>query len=206
MNPGSRRQAGRGRASATRRAAHRAPAPTLLVYCEGKVTEHRYIYELARYVRATTVAVADEHGDPKFLVERAVSEKRRRRSSREPGDQIWCVFDVDEHARLADAIVQARDNGIGVALSNPSFELWALLHFEAQTAYIEREPLRRKLQTHIVGYDKLLPFADLLSRQDDATARAQALTEMHVQNGSADNENPSTTVWMLVDAITRLRS
>lgn len=199
----------RGSARAARRGAYLAPAPTLLVYCEGEVTEHRYINELARHLRATSVAVAREHGDPKYLVECAVTEKRRRRSGREAGDQLWCVFDVDDHERLRPALIQARDNEIGVALSNPCFELWALLHFQEQTAYIDRDPVRRKLQDHIPTYsrdNKVLPFADLVPRQDEAVRKAKALREMHVRNGSPEDANPSTSVWALVDAMSALRT
>jgi hypothetical protein len=196
----------RGARRAERRRPFRAPAPTLLVFCEGKVTERQYINDLARHLRATSVSVSREHGDPKHLVEFAVAERRARRRGREARDSIWCVFDADDHERLTEALVQARDNNLPVALSNPCFELWVLLHFEDQTAFIERAPLRARVQEFIPGYDKLLPFDVLLPGEDDAMARAEALSQRHVGNGSPEHENPSSGVWRLVADIASVRT
>ena len=76
---------------------------------------------------------------PKTLVERAVAMKReaaleakRKKDENLKYDQVWCVFDIDEHPFVPEAKQQARDNGIEVAISNPCFELWALLHFRDQ--------------------------------------------------------------------------
>jgi hypothetical protein len=50
-------------------------------------------------------------------------------------DEVWCVFDVDEHPKLAEARDQANANGIQLAVSNPCFELWLLLHFQEHRAH-----------------------------------------------------------------------
>lgn len=102
---------------------------------------------------------------PRLLVERAAAKKREaqrdaksRRDEFLAYDEVWCVFDVDEHPHLHDARQQARDNGIDLAVSNPCFELWALLHFQDHTAHIERADARRRLKRHLPGYEKALPF------------------------------------------------
>lgn len=76
-------------------------------------------------------------GVPKTVVELAVKLKkesegqaRRRRDVNLRYDHIWCVFDIDEHPFVPEARQQARDNRIDVAVSNPCFELWLLLHFQ----------------------------------------------------------------------------
>src|SRR6185295_17099142 len=131
-----------------RRRSSDQPRRRILVLCEGKETEPRYLEALYAKLRPSRVQIVIEgYGeDPKALVERAVARKReverearRRGDSEISPDEIWCVFDVDEHGRLADARQQARDNGIELAVSNPCFELWALLHFQDQTAYLARE-------------------------------------------------------------------
>lgn len=49
-------------------------------------------------------------------------------------DERWLVLDVDHAlqgghvATFMAALKQAKDNGVNVALSNPCFELWLLLH------------------------------------------------------------------------------
>jgi hypothetical protein len=176
-----------------------------VVFCEGAVTERQYVIQLARSVRATSVKVATEHGDPKYLVELAVKHKRAGRKSA-PADIVWCIFDADDHKRLNDALIQARDNDIPVALSNPCFELWALLHFADHRAYIDRAALRAEVQAHLPGYDKELPFDKLAPGKDAAADRAKSLGEMHIGNGSEKHENPSTNVWQIVEAIENLRT
>ncbi|MGH3940412.1 MAG: RloB family protein, partial [Pseudonocardiaceae bacterium] len=63
----------------------------------------------------------------------------------------WCVFDVEwpkNHPNLKQAIQLARDHNIRLAISNPCFELWLILHFEDQTAFLntdEAETRSRKL-------------------------------------------------------------
>ncbi|MFF0114407.1 RloB family protein [Streptomyces prasinus] len=51
-----------------------------------------------------------------------------------PGEEMWALFDRDaadsRDADIRDAFKLARENGVQVALSDPSFELWLLLHFQ----------------------------------------------------------------------------
>jgi len=146
-------------------------------------------------------------GDPKALVERAVQKRSeavkaasQRHDSYLSYDQVWCVCDVDEHARLNDALQQARDNGIDVALSNPCFELWALLHFQDQTAYIERGAVQHLCRGHMPGYKKELPCEALMERHSEAADRAARLDRLHESRGTPGG-NPSTGVYRLVEEI-----
>lgn len=196
----------RGSKNISRPRSKRYPARTLTVFCEGRVTEREYIRDLARHVRASSVTVAPARGDPQRLVESARAFKEDPANGLRAEDLVWCVFDADDHARLAPALDLARAANLSVALSNPSFELWALLHFADQTAYIERRAVRRELKRFVPKYGKRLPLARLLPGQDDAVARAQALEARHVANGLPAYENPSSSAWELVETIGRLRT
>ncbi len=57
----------------------------------------------------------------------------------EDGDSIWCVFDRDDNSNevLLRAKQSAQKEGYHLAYSNPSFELWLLLHFINQQAEVE---------------------------------------------------------------------
>jgi hypothetical protein len=50
-------------------------------------------------------------------------------------DELWICIDADHWIRgshqreLAEVLRQCRSNGYGVAISNPCFEVWLLLHF-----------------------------------------------------------------------------
>ena len=141
-----------------RRPPSRETRQRILILCEGEVTEYQYFDAFRREERnrLVDVEIDNKGGVPKTLVERAAKRKRdseedarRERDENLKYDQVWCVFDVDEHPKLPDARQQARDNDIYLAVSNPCFELWLLLHFRDQTAHIERKAAATLLKTHI---------------------------------------------------------
>lgn len=189
------------------------PKRRVVVVAEGEKTEPQYLALLRPRCVAALIEleVVDEPAtDPRSLVRRAVDTKadanRAFRRTKDPNDlvdEVWCVFDVDEHPFLHEATQHARDNHVQVAISNPSFELWLLLHFVSQTAFLTRDEARRRLRQHLVGYDKTLPSLDLLEgRFADARARANALDRKHEGDGTRfPDNNPSSGVSRLIDAI-----
>lgn len=193
-----------------RRVSTDAVKHSLLVFTEGKATESEYLTHYKRLHRQTTTVEIDPfHGTPLALVKRAAETKRRneKRAKREgrAHDEVWCVFDVDEHAHLSEAIVQARDNGINIAISSPCIELWFLLHFENQTAFIERHDVQRRSKEKL-GCEKRLDKEALELLEEnfgDAKDRAQGLDKKHEGDGSPEHENPSTNVWEIIDSIAR---
>lgn len=116
-----------------------------MVFAEGEKTEPIYLthwYRLHRDRVIVTIAPHEETS-PFELVERAVAQRSSdlREERRRRGDaytHYWCIFDVDEHPKIPEALQLAQSNSINVALSGPNIELWFLIHFEQQNAYIER--------------------------------------------------------------------
>jgi hypothetical protein len=187
----------------------REPRRRILVVCEGKVTEPKYFQALRLlfHNRALDIVINDEAGVPKTLVERAVKLKKEaaRKAKRQnvpflAYDEVWCVFDVDEHPLLPEAKQQARDNDISLAISNPCFELWALLHFRDQTAAETRQKVRSLLKSHIPRYDKELPAPKLMPLIEHAMQRAQQLDYLAKLAG-VPGKNPSTGVYLLIQRI-----
>jgi hypothetical protein len=184
---------------------------SLLVFAEGVATERQYVNHWYRLFRdRVTVEFAPEHGTPLRLVELAVaalkSEARDEKRGRGRGhDQIWCVFDRDEHPHLRAAFELAEQHGIRVAFSNPCLELWFLWHFEDRTGYMDRHSAQRAVRSHLKCEKNLSPGAlEQLAapeRFERAKARALAAEEKHLGDGSPGRENPSSDVWRLVDAI-----
>lgn len=185
----------------------REPRKRFLIFCEGEVTEKAYFLDFRALLHSPLieVEVAPEHGrDPKGLVELA---KERREWARQQAkrhadanllyDEVWCVFDVDEHDRLRDALQQARACSIPVAVSNPSFELWILLHFTDHWAYVDRHSLRSYVQNYIPGYDKKAEFTLLQGKGYSAVQRAEKMERRATELGNPF-ENPTTGVWQLV--------
>ena len=145
-------------------------------------------------VERRQVALNFESGmTPKTAVETAARLKRNY-------DEVWCVFDIDSHPPVPDAKQQARDNNIKLAISNPCFELWALMHYQDQHAYISGAKLRQLCGKHMPGYKKRLRFLELFPHIEEAIRRAEELEQTHEGRGTA-GENPSTGVHRLVRSI-----
>lgn len=171
------------------------------------MTETDYFNHLRRELRGSLVSIeiSDERGDPLRLVQeaakirdRAAAQARRLRDDNLRFDSVWCACDVDEHQRLPDAIRLARSAGINMAVSNPCFELWPLLHFEDQTAHVHGRQLRDSLRRHLPGYEKKLSCERLNEGRQEACRRAEALDQMHARFEREPGSNPSTGVWRLV--------
>jgi len=176
-------------------------------------TEADYVNLIRREERLRLVEIVSipEAGVPKTVVEVAVEEMRkaardarRMRDDNLKYDEVWCVFDVDEHPDLAAAKDQARANGLHVAISNPCFELWLLLHFQDQSAHLHRDVLRRRCtDDHLPSYAKRITdeiYAVLAPRYADAVRRATALDAWHATRGT-EGENPSTRVYKLTERL-----
>ena len=142
------------------------------------------------------------------LVDLAVAARREaareeRRGRGVAWDEIWCVFDEDAHPNLREAVAKAEANGINLAVSSPCIELWFVLHFDDQTAYIERQQAQSRAR-ELLGCEKGLTndaLDTLAQRYDGARTRAIALDEKHTGDGSPPRSNPSSEVWKLVDRI-----
>lgn len=192
-----------------RRGPTRPPLRRILIVCEGRETERRYFEAFQHEVRnpRVHVEVARETGVPRTVVKTAISlreeaaqEAKRQRDENLLWDEVWGVFDVDDHPGLAEAVSMAEQHGVLVAVSNPCFELWALLHFQDQRAHIERGKLRTALQKHLRGYDKVLDFLKVHRTYADAVRRAKDLAERAARDGEP-GRNPTTGVLRLTESI-----
>ena len=180
------------------------------VLTEGAITEPQYLTAWARHNRGhVRLDISDRGMTPKALVDRAKGHVRSNRPTKRRAadyDEIWCVFDIDEHPNVPQAVGEARQVGVEVAVSNPCFELWLVLHADAQTAHIDRRRAQRRSAELGLSHDKTIPpdaQNSLIAAFETAKRRAIDLNERHAGNGSPPGTNPSTDVWRLVD---RLRS
>lgn len=182
----------------------------LKIYAEGEKTESNYLTHWNRlYRECAVISIAQHsHTTPFELVQAAAAQRREdlREAKKGRGSafhQYWCIFDVDEHPRLPDALEMARANDIHIALSSPCLELWFLLHFENQTAYINRHDAQARSKGHLKCGKELTESALslLVIEFEEARARAQALAVKHEADGSNPPWNPHSDVWRLVEVI-----
>lgn len=181
-----------------RRSAHLTERSIVLVVCGAESTEPQYLRGLKKWLHRPSLKLEVKKkggADPGGLVRYAA--KIRDHSYY---DEVWCVTDVDEY-NLADAVAQAKRSGIQLAISNPCFEYWLLLHFEDCRAYMEKyEEVKPRLRRYVPGYDKTsLHFNDFSSGVLEAVKRA----ERGCPDGWMAHEiNPSTGIWRLVSQVT----
>lgn len=118
-----------------RKSGSRNPRRRVLIVCEGK-TEVCYFEELSRRVKfpgTVLVSVESDHPQPDQVVKYAKKIKAnaaKPSSSTTPFDEVWCVIDGDNREKLREARSEAQKSGIRLAITNPCFEYWILLHFE----------------------------------------------------------------------------
>jgi len=185
-----------------RAAGSAAEAETIAIVCEGQKTEDIYFSGIRREFRLATarLRVVSLGADPLWVV-------REAESLRPEYDNTWAVFDVEApgahaipHARLNQAIERAERVGVRCAISNPCFELWLLLHFHQQTAYINNEAVRAKIRQCGCGYDaKGFDFAKVWPHHQTALKNAAKLDTRQRSNGTAlAGRNPWTSVHELV--------
>ena len=190
---------------------HRRTAPgskeqreVVRVLAEGKITEPQYLRAVAGH--AVQIAFGATGGfTPMALVEQARIETKANRRA-DDFDEIWCVFDYDEHPDVARAIHEARQSGIGTAMSNPCFELWLVLHVEEQRRHVHRHAAQRRCRDLRLTDGKKITasgLSQLRNGYDAAKRRAESLNRMHEQHGLPRGSNPSSGVWRLVDRLRR---
>ena len=176
-----------------------------MVVCEGRVTEPQYLKEYNRFHRDSVldIEISKVCGVPKTLVDHAKERKseataaaKTERDKYLAYDSVWCVFDIDEHPNLPHAIQMANDNGIELAISNPCFELWLLLHFRESPGMQHRDRITKLLTSHVQGYDKSIDYAVYSSGLQDAELRAARLGRAAEEAGDPIR-NPTTGVYRL---------
>jgi hypothetical protein len=125
------------------------------------------------------VTVDKFHGAPLQLVETAAGQRSAdlrtaKRGKGDAYDQYWCVFDIDEHPHVDQALQLAVSSQISIAVSNPCIELWFLLHFQDQTADLHRHKAQQ-VSADLLGCAKVPTIAaltELVGRYEDARRRA----------------------------------
>ncbi len=200
-----------------RRVAVRQPRKTILIFSEGERTEPEYLDALKRQPRVRDIAPVDlrvetGHGGsvPMTLVSLAADARRKALDEEAEIDEFWCLFDVEwprNHPGLQDAVEQARQSGVELAISNPCFELWLVLHFQDHSAWLDNDPARRLRRSLDGSGDKGIDAATYMPLVRDAARRAEELDERHRRNGTAfPHDNPSSGMHRLLTTIEHCRA
>ena len=130
--------------------------------------------------------------------------QRKNRDSYARDDQVWAVFDRDEHPRFEESIDRCTANAIGVAYSVPCFEVWLILHYEDLNRPEDVHAVQKRFAGLCDQYDpragKTADFDPIVERLANAEERATVQLAKRSEEG-AQYGAPSTTVHKLTQAI-----
>ena len=198
----------RGERPLRRRAPQIDERARFVILCEGELTEPLYLKAVASLQEIRSVATLDIRGmgcEPRKLVEEAKAAKRSERRQSTGVTKYWCVFDVEAptpHTRLSEAVQMARDNEISVAVSNPCFELWLVLHYTDHESWIDNDDCGSLRHRQDNSQGKSLDGAVYMPRRDQAIKRAKRLAMLHSSaNRGFPDDNPSSSLYRLLEAI-----
>ncbi len=175
-----------------RRVPFREARQRILVY--GGQAESAYLAGL--YTLAANPAVVVRPAPEPVTADEviALAEEYRRRHPDEV-DQVWCVLDAEE-ADLPTLRMRAVEADVELAVSNPCFELWLLLHHvERAPGLMSRDGAVRILRQHLPDYDRMrLDFADVQKGLGMAVDLARSLE-------TGEMTNPSSGMWRLATRV-----
>lgn len=192
----------------------RLPRRRFWVFCEGQNTEPAYLRALQNAVRDALIEIEiiPAAGVPRTIADRAIAKsreiagasRRKAANSYESRDEVWAVFDRDEHPRFAESVSTCRDRKVGVAYSDPCFELWLVLHYEGFDKSCNRLDVQKHLEKLLPTYSrqkgKIPDCVDLILKIGDAEKFATTQLERRASEG-LPNGNPSTTFGELTASI-----
>lgn len=139
---------------------------TFVIVTEGEKTEPQYFGLLQKLVLKHTYIdiVAPKAGaaatDPATLLKRA--KRSLQDANLHEVVHVWIVCDRDEWSSAQlDAVhawvKESKNGNRGLAMSNPKFEYWLLLHFENGSGLKSVADCDRRLKKHLSGYHKGIP-------------------------------------------------
>lgn len=123
------------------------------------------------------------------------------------GDEFWLVVDCDHWIRgnhiknLRSVIRQSTQQGIQVALSNPSFELWLLLHFATFPEDDQLTPteVAKRIRAAVGSYDKTKVYN--LPIDDNAVQLAVTRSAQNQRATSDIPDRPQTQVHRIIERL-----
>lgn len=146
-----------------------------VIATEGNKTEPQYFALLNEEVVLVQVIKGQHDSAPKHVLNRMEEHLRKQRLL--AGDEAWLVIDKDQWTQ--EQIGALHDwtqlhACRALAVSNPKFEFWLLLHFEDGAGVSTPQDCKQRLKRHLPNYDKGIGHGQIsLLQVQDAIARAK---------------------------------
>jgi len=167
------------RRSLFRKSGFREQVPVILIATEGKETEPQYFEIFKRMKNNVQIRIlgSNKGGSSPTAVQKRMMKEIKENEIGER-DKAWLVIDTDQwktnqlNAAYEWSISKAN---YGLAVSNPMFEYWLLLHFEEGHDIHSKQECVDRLLRQLPGYRKNNINRDkfTLSRTGEAIIRAK---------------------------------
>ena len=197
--------------------------PVILIVTEGSQTEPKYFehYRTRQTnidIRVVPSRTSAGETDYISLIRKAIEYQVSNQLSVANGDAVWVVADGDvnyqnpdpvesKNRQLLKARKLAESRDIQMAISNPCFEFWYLLHFQYTTKFLKDYPaVKTMLAGYLSDYEKSKDvYAVLSAHTEEAILNAQRLEQYHQKDGNITpfslHANPFTEVYRLVEIL-----
>lgn len=202
---------GRSFSSKKRNKQNRKEKPMIIITAEGKnETEAKYFdgFRTPDCPYIIKIHKAGHLTDPTKLAESIRKRWDKEEADVRAGDMAFVIVDLDNKESKAKEIQQleAKKRVEKFIVSNPSFEVWYLLHYEYSTrSYMNADAVIRELKKHYPEYEKTSDMYSILkNKMSEAIANAEKLEAYYNVEEHLHPDvdcNPSTDVHKLVKLI-----
>ena len=175
-------------------------ASLFVIACEGAVTEPKYFNGLKEKLHASRIRVLilqrlDASRSSPEAIKGMMNNFVRLESLRD-GDQLWLVIDRDSWPikTISEVAQDCHQKGYFLAVSNPCFEFWLLLHFEDVANQAEerkkeifqnkKDFLKKEIVRILEEYPNahsIFDFDDFDHRTKEAVRRARQMDDPNVR-------------------------
>ena len=188
------------------RKSSRSSKKVFLLSTEGAVTEPGYFEFFSNYkdIKIRTVKPKKGKSSPIDVLKRM--NKALVKSGLKTRDEAWIVIDTDQwkvnQFREVQNWANSKGSGFhrGVAISNPKFEYWLLLHFEDVKGGEAAEKCADRLKKLFPGYEKEIDTRKI-TEEMIKTAVDRAKNRYKKVSNPYKDSIAFTSVYKLVDSI-----
>lgn len=198
----------------------------IVIACEDTHAVKQYFSKFrTRRVQYKILPTVDGNSNPRAVLERL--DLYRNEFATEERDELWICIDADHWIRgphqreLSNVLQECRNKGYGVAMSNPCFEVWLLMHFaevndcllleligedplsmlnDQQRSSIRCDKFEARLRQEVGGYNK----SNVARLQLTAEQVLQASERARSIDGTSDVPRcPGTRLYKLIETLKR---
>jgi len=140
---------------------------TVLIVCEGEKTERIYFGNYKKRGTGIRVEIPNSSKTDPINLLRYTKMKADELGIDKDNGSVWLVFDCDanKNRNLARIEKEANERRIQIIYSNPSFEIWYLLHYVYSTASLTNDQLENELKKYIPNYSNVHIYFSKFNRK-----------------------------------------